>query len=216
MSTVDDDQIEQLRRLWDRYGRLLVAALVVILAGVAGRTVYDRYQDRQAVAAAALYASFQKAAADQAGGQSGGATNAPATDTLADQLRTQYPRSSYATFASLTQAKQAVEAGKPADAEQHLRWVVEHSPNPDDRALAGLRLARVLLDQGKPQEALDALGKDIPAGSPALAEIKGDIAQAQNKPDEAREAYQEAIAGLPPDSGQAALIKLKLDALGQP
>jgi predicted negative regulator of RcsB-dependent stress response len=216
MSTVDDDQIEQLRRLWDRYGRLLVAALVVILAGVAGRTVYDRYQDRQAVAAAALYASFQKAAADQAGGQSGGATNAPATDTLADQLRTQYPRSSYATFASLTQAKQAVEAGKPDVAEQRLRWVIDASPEPADRALARLRLARLLLDQGKTAPAAEALQKDVSVTAPAALELRGDIAHAEGKAQDARQAYQEALAGLPPDSGQAAVIKLKLDALGQP
>lgn len=204
MSSVDDDQIEQLRRLWDRYGRLLTTVAVLALLGVTGRYFYEGRQQRQATAAAALYAAWQQPPAGES------------ADALATQLRTDYPRSSYATFAALEQAKQAVEAGKPADAEQHLRWVVEHSPNPDDRALAGLRLARVLLDQGKPQEALDALGKDIPAGSPALAEIKGDIAQAQNKPDEAREAYQEAIAGLPDESGQAALINLKLDALGQP
>jgi predicted negative regulator of RcsB-dependent stress response len=93
---------------------------------------------------------------------------------------------------------------------------VQHAAEANDRALASLRLARVLLDQGKPEAALAALGKDVPAGLPALAELKGDIAQAQNQPDQARRAYQEAVAGLPPESGQAALIKLKLDALGQP
>ena len=94
--------------------------------------------------------------------------------------------------------------------------MVEHAGEPTDRALASLRLARLLLDQNKAQAAQDALGKDIPAGSPALSEIKGDIAHARNNSQEARQAYQEALAGLPADSGQAALIKLKLDALGQP
>jgi predicted negative regulator of RcsB-dependent stress response len=204
MSTVDDDQIEQLRRLWDRYGRLLTTALVLVLLGVGGRYFYEGRQQRQAAAAAALYAAWQQPPAGQT------------ADALATQLRAEYPGSSYASFVAFAQARQAVEAGKLADAEQHLRWVVEHSKEANDRALASLRLARVLLDQGKPQQALDALGKHVPAGTPALSEIKGDIAQAQNRPDEARRAYQEAMAGLPPDSGQAALIKLKLDALGQP
>jgi predicted negative regulator of RcsB-dependent stress response len=204
MSNVDDDQIEQLRRLWDRYGRLLATVAVLALLGVSGRYFYEGRQQRQAAAAAALYAAWQQPPAGQS------------ADALAAQLRTEYPRSSYASFAAFAQARQAVEAGKLADAEQHLRWIVQNSPEANDRALASLRLARVLLDQGKPQEALDALGKDIPASSPALAEIRGDIAQAQKKPDEARKAYQEAIAGLPPESGQTALIKLKLDALGQP
>lgn len=216
MSTVDDDQIEQLRRLWDRHGRLLVAALVVVLVGVFGRTLYDRYQDRQATAAAALYAGFQKATGDQTGGQTAAATNAQTADALADQLRAQYPRSSYATFASLTQAKQAVEAGKPELAEQRLRWVIDASPEPADRALARLRLARLLLDQGKTAPAAEALQKDVPATAAAALELRGDIAHAEGRAQDARQAYQEALAGLPPDSGQAAVIKLKLDALGQP
>ncbi|MFZ5490942.1 MAG: YfgM family protein [Pseudomonadota bacterium] len=204
MSTVDDDQIEQLRRLWDRYGRLLVALVVLASVGVFGRYFYEGRQQRQAVAAAALYAAWQQAPADDS------------ADPLAEQLRTEYPRSSYATFAAFAQARRAVDAGKLDRAEQHLRWVVQHAAEANDRALASLRLARVLLDQGKPEAALAALGKDVPAGLPALAELKGDIAQAQNQPDQARRAYQEAVAGLPPESGQAALIKLKLDALGQP
>jgi len=204
MSTADADQIEQLRRLWDQYGRLLSVIVVAVLLGVFGKYFYGSYQQRQAVGAAALYAAYQQPPAGQT------------ADAVAQQLRAKYPRTSYATFAALAQARQAVEAGRLDTAEQHLRWVVSNAGQPTDRALASLRLARVLLDQGKAQEAQDALGKDIPATSPALLEIRGDIARAQNKPQDARLAYQEALAGLPPESGQAALLKLKLDALGQP
>ena len=204
MSTADADQIEHLRRLWDQYGRLLTVVIVAVLAGLLGKHFYGGYQQRQATEAAALFATYQQPPAGQT------------ADALAAQLREQYPRTSYASFVALLQAKQAVEAGKLDMAEQHLRWVVEHAGEPTDRALASLRLARVLLDQGKVQAAQDALGKDIPAASPALAELRGDIARAQNRPQEARQTYQEALAGLPPESGQAALIKLKLDALGQP
>ncbi len=173
--------------------------------GRAGRKhFYGSYQQRQATEAAALFAAYQQPPAGQT------------ADALAAQLRAQYPRTSYASFVALAQAKQAVEAGKLDMAEQHLRWVVEHAGEPTDRALASLRLARLLLDQGKAQAAQDALGKDIPATSPALAELRGDIARAQDRLQDARQAYQEALAGLPPESGQAALIKLKLDALGQP
>lgn len=204
MSTADADQIEHLRRLWDQYGRLLTVSVVAVLVGVFGRHFYGSYQQRQAAQAAALYAAYQQPPAGQT------------AEALAVQLRGGYPRSTYASFVTLAQAKQAVEAGELDIAERHLRWVVEHAGAESDRALGSLRLARVLLDQGKAQAASDALGKGIPSTSPALAEIRGDIAHAQNKPQEARLAYQEALAGLPPESGQAALLKLKLDALGQP
>ena len=200
MSTADADQIEHLRRLWEQYGRLLTVAVVATLLAVFGKQFYGSYQQRQAVQSAALYATYQQSP----------------DEAVAAQLRTEYPRSSYATFVTLAQAKQAIEAGKPDSAESHLRWVAKHAGASNDRALASLRLARVLLDQGKAGEALGVLGKDIPATSPALAEIRGDIADAQNKPQEARLAYQEALAGLPSESGQAAVLKLKLDALGHP
>lgn len=204
MSTTDADQIEQLRRLWDQYGRLLTALGVAAVVGVFGSYIYRGYMERQAQGAAALYQAFQQPPAGQT------------ADALATQLRSEYPRSSYAGFAALLQAKQAVDAGKLDAAEQHLRWVVEHAAEAADRGIARLRLARVLLDQAKPEAALEALGQDIPADSASLAELKGDIASAQNKPQDARSAYQEALARLPAEAGQAALVKLKLDALGQP
>lgn len=204
MSTVDDDQIEQLRRFWDRYGRLLALLVAVAVVGVFGRYFYEGHRQRQAAAAAALYAAYQQPPAGQT------------ADAAADELRAKFPRSSYASFASFAQARQAVESGKLDLAGQRLRWIVDHAAEPTDRALASLRLARVLLDQGKPEEARNVLdGKDVGATSP-VAELRGDIARAQNRVDDARAAYREALAGLPAQSGQAALIQLKLDALGQP
>ena len=204
MSTVDDDQIEQLRRLWDRYGRLLLAVAVLLLGGVLGWQAYDGHRQRQAAAAAALYAAYLQPPAGQS------------ADALAARLRSDYPRSSYATFAALAEAKRAVEADKLDAAEQHLRWVVENAAEPADRALARLRLARVLLDAGKPQAAQALLDDKTTTASPAVAELRGDIARAQGQAPRARQAYQEALAGLPAESGTAALIKLKLDAVGQP
>ncbi|WP_372724490.1 YfgM family protein [Immundisolibacter sp.] len=204
MSTTDADQIEQLRRLWDQYGRVLTALGLAALIGVFGSFFYRGYLERQALRAANLYQAFQQPPAGQT------------ADDLAKQLRDEYPRSSYASFVALLQAKQAVEADKPDQAERHLRWVVEHGGQVADRSVARLRLARLLLDQGKPDEALQTLSRDISADSAALAELKGDIANANDRPDDARSAYNEALSRLPADSGQAALVKLKLDALGHP
>lgn len=204
MSTVDDDQIEQLRRLWDRYGRLLAAVAVLLLGGVLGWQAYDGHRQRQAAAAAALYAAYLQPPAGQS------------AEALATRLRTEYPRSSYATFAAFGEAKRAVEADKLDAAEQHLRWVVDNAAEPADRTLGRVRLARLLLDQGKPQAAQSVLDGETATGSSALAELRGDIARAQGQAPQARLAYQEALAGLPAESGTAALIRLKLDAVGQP
>ncbi len=202
MTTVDDDQIEQLRRLWERYGRATVVVVVAVAVGILGGRFYGTYQTRQAQQAAALYAAYQQPPAGQTAAE------------LAEQLRGEHPASSYATFAVFDQAAQAVQAGDPQQAVQQLRWVAEHAGQKTDRGLARLRLARVLLAQGKVAEAASALEHEAVGPSPARDELKGDIALAEGRPQQAREHYQQALAGLAGDAGAAALINLKLDALG--
>lgn len=202
MTTVDDDQIEQLRRLWERYGRATVVVVVAVLVGILGGRFYGTHQTRQAQQAAALYAAYQQPAAGQAAAE------------LAEQLRAEYPASSYATFAVLDQTAQAVQAGNLEQAAQQLRWVVENAGQKADRGLASLRLTRVLLAQGKVAEATSALEHEAVGSSPARDELRGDIALAEGKPQQARDHYQQALAGLTGDAGAAALINLKLDALG--
>lgn len=202
MTTVDDDQIEQLRRLWERYGRATVVVVVAVVAGMGGGRFYAHQQSRQAQQAAALYAAYQQPAAGQTAAE------------VAEQLRAEYPASSYTTFVMLEQAAKAVQAGDLEQAAQQLRWVVENAGRKTDRGLASLRLARVLLAQGKLDEAAGALEHESVGASPARDELQGDIALAQGKPDQARTHYRQALAGLAGEAGAAALINLKLDSLG--
>lgn len=204
MSTLDDDQIEQLRRVWDRYGRVTVVVAVAVVVGLLGGRFYGQYQGQQAQQAAALYATYQQPAPAQADDVA----------DVAEQLREQYPASSYAAFAALDQARQAVQDGDLDVAERHLRWVVANAAEPADRGLAGLRLARVLLARGDVAAAKEAVADKAITPSPVLDEIKGDIALAEGKSSQARDHYQQALAGLTGDAGAAALINLKLDALG--
>lgn len=202
MTTVDEDQIEQLRRLWDRYGRLTVVVVVAGVVGILGGRFYGHHQSGQAQQAAALYSVYQQPAEGQTAGE------------VAAQLRAEYPASSYATFVTLEQAAKAVQAGDLEQAAQQLRWVVENAGQKIDRGLASVRLARVLLAQGKVGEAASALEHEAVGPSPTRDELKGDIALAQGKPDQAREHYQQALAGLAGDASATALVNLKLDALG--
>ncbi|MEM6987480.1 MAG: tetratricopeptide repeat protein, partial [Pseudomonadota bacterium] len=66
--------------------------------------------------------------------------------------------------------------------------------NDDDlRAVASLRLARVLLEQGELDQALAALPSAAPAAFTGLIEtVRGDILLAQNKPGDAQSAYERA------------------------
>ena len=83
------------------------------------------------------------------------------------------------------------------------------------KPIAALRLARVLKDQGKADEALAQLGKiNNDAFKAQVAEVRGDILQKQGKAEEARDAYQAAA-----DAGglqSSAELKLKMDDLALP
>jgi len=83
------------------------------------------------------------------------------------------------------------------------------------KPIAGLRLARVLNDQGKADEALAQLGKiSNDAFKAQVAEVRGDILHKQGKAEEARDAYQAAA-----DAGglqSSSELKLKMDDLALP
>ena len=84
----------------------------------------------------------------------------------------------------------------------------------EDPALANvvqLRLARLLVDGGKAEDALALLGT---ATQPATLELRGDAEAALGRRDAARAAYEQALAGLETDSPQRQLLEIKLVAVG--
>ena len=80
---------------------------------------------------------------------------------------------------------------------------------PDDalRPLINLRLARLLIDAGKHDEALKLLDAADDASS---LEVRGDALLATGKAKEAQEAYTRALTTLDAVSPQRRLVELKL------
>ena len=84
----------------------------------------------------------------------------------------------------------------------------------DDPALAQvveLRLARLLLDAGKAEEALALLAD---ASQPATLELRGDAEAALGRREAARAAYEQALGVLEDDAPQRQLLEIKLVAAG--
>ena len=84
------------------------------------------------------------------------------------------------------------------------------------KALARFRLAGVLLDEKKFEEALgllDAKPEDSMAN--LFADLRGDVLVAKGSEAEARAAYQMALEKTDAQSPYRNLIQIKLDALGQ-
>ena len=120
------------------------------------------------------------------------------------------PEGAYATLGAFALAKSQVEAGKRDEAITTLRAV-----NADDPALAEVavqRMARLLIDAGKPQDALSALaGLDEDAGT---LQVRGDAHAALGQDEQARDAYTRALALIEVGSPQRNMVELKLSDVG--
>lgn len=120
------------------------------------------------------------------------------------------PEGTYASLAALQLAKAQVEAGQRDAAIATLRGV-----KPADPALAAVvapRLARLLIDAGKAQEALSLL----PAQSTdaELLQVRGDALFALGQRDQARAAYEQALTRLEVGSPLRRVVELKLSEAG--
>src|SRR5690606_2651107 len=116
----------------------------------------------------------------------------------------------------LAAARVAVEAGDHAAAEAALQWAIEHADQQTVRVTAKLRLARLYLGYDHLNEAAKLINENYPlAYSGAVQELLGDLAVRRGDAEQARVAYQNALAAeVSPLNRQ--MIQIKLDELSLP
>lgn len=118
------------------------------------------------------------------------------------------PEGTYATLAALELAEAQIEAGKRDEAIATLRAI--DAADPRLGGVASQRLARLLIDAGKPVEALALLQGD----APGTLSIRGDAHAANGDREKAREAYAQALVGLEVGSPLRNIVELKLSEVG--
>ena len=114
----------------------------------------------------------------------------------------------YADLAGLRLAQAQVDAGQLEPAITTLEGL---KPEASLQAITDLRLARLLVDAGKGEKALELLGD---ASDSASLEARGDALVALGKPDQARDLYLKALAGMDVAAPQRRLVELKLTDVG--
>lgn len=131
-------------------------------------------------------------------------------------LREDYAGSPYASMAALRMAQARLDASQPDLATSLYRFVIDKGYPKAMTIVARERLARVLLDQGQAQQALETLqGADEIAGFESrYAEVRGDIHRAEGRDEEAIAAYLEALENLEAGVGDRAALVLKIESLG--
>jgi predicted negative regulator of RcsB-dependent stress response len=209
MSNLDlqeQEQIDALKAWWKENGNWVIGAIVIGLLGFAGTRYWKSYQSGQAAEAARLYVEVQKQVASN---------DAKRIGDAADALVSRYGSSAYAPRAQLLAAQASLQARDVAHAKVQLQWVIEHASETGLQDTARLKLASVLLDEKKYDEALKQLEATHPESFTGLfADLKGDVLSAQGKNAEARAAYQQAYDKTDAKSAYRNLIQLKMDGLG--
>jgi predicted negative regulator of RcsB-dependent stress response len=206
----EQEKLDALRAWWKENGRLVLLAVVAAAVAVAGVNGWRWYQQRQSLEAGRLYEALARASR---------AGDAKALRDAGGALAAQYPRTLYASMAALAAARFHFERGEPKSAKAQLEWVIERSPSDNFRDLARLRLAAVLLDEKTYDEALKLLEeKPQEAYAGQYAALRGDVLVAQNRPQEARAAYQQALEKTDAATGTGSAfrdsVQVRLDALG--
>lgn len=209
MSSLDlqeQEQVEELKAWWKENGKWVIAVLVIGLLGFAGTKFWKSYQSSQAAEAAKLYAEVMKQVTTN---------DAKRIGDAADALVSRYAGSAYAPRAQLLAAQASLQARDIAHAKVQLMWVIEHASETGLQDTARLKLASVLLDEKKYDEALKQLDAAHPESFTGLyADLRGDVLSAQGKVAEARVAYQQAYDKTDAKSVYRNLIQLKMDGLG--
>lgn len=204
----DREQVEALRKWWKENGKSIVLGVGLGLAAVLGWRAWQDYEHREAATASLRY---ENVLAEATAGDRQSAV------LLGEQLVEHHPRSLYAGLTSLLLARLTAGQGDLDAAARHLDRVIDGSFLGELVPAARLQKARVLLAQGKLDEALAGASADAPAAfRAAFAELRGDVLATRGDTAGARRAYLEALQGLGEGAPTQPLVRMKLDDLGQP
>ena len=202
----EQEQLDRLKAFWKQYGTLITWVLILAMAAFVGWNRWQAWQRDQSEKAATLYDEIERAAI---------ANDAERATRVFAEMKERYPRAAFTHQAGLAAAKVEAEKGQNDAARASLAWVAEKAGDDAYRAIAQLRLAGLLLDEKKYDEALkqvDAVGAG--AFAALAADRRGDVLLAQGKTEEARAAFQKAFANMDPKVDYRRLVEAKLNVLG--
>lgn len=199
----DEEKSEAIKQWWRENGLAVAAGIALGIVAIFGSRYWFSYQAAQANQAAGIY---QQSLVTMSGGE------LELAQTTVDELQSDYSGTPYAAFASTEIATQLAKTDDLEAAMQQLQWVIDNADLAAQKDLARLRLARLTMDAGDFDVALQLTEQAETKGFDSLfAELQGDIYAAQNTAEQAHKAYQSALNSLSSNDPRYALLQMKRD-----
>jgi len=181
----EEQQVEALKKWWEENGKSIIGGIVLGLAILFGWKGWTDYRQGEAEYASTVFKQIQ-VAADR------GITSK--VSELTAELQTNYAFTPYAGHASLMDARMKAVAGDLPGAAAQLEWAVAQAKEATVKDIAQIRLARVQIAMGNPDQALNTVEPVVEVAYLSLVEeVRGDAYRAKGDIDAARQAYDRAI-----------------------
>ncbi|MEM1262212.1 MAG: tetratricopeptide repeat protein [Pseudomonadota bacterium] len=205
----EEEQVEELQRLWGEYGNYIIAGIVLGIAALIGWNRWSAAQQANAEEASDLYRVVLESVRD---GERDAAVAA------LEALQVDHAGSTVAEQAWLAEAKLHMDAGDADAAVSALNRVLDSSLHTDIKTIARLRLAQIHQYAGQADDAYAVLQPVTSGYQRARVDaMLGDIELDRGNVEAARVAYEAALAAPPGESGiDANFVRLKLAALPPP
>ena len=201
----EQEQIELLKQWIKQYSLVILAGLVISLITITGWRYWQTRQLRILNHASAVYDDMLTARAQN---------DSAATRIQSDKLFSHYSSTTYAQLAALMLARDAANQKNYTEAEKQLQWTLDNSSIESIRQVARIRLARIYINENKPEAALKILETvEDKSFSGLTDEVRGDAWLAMKNTAKAREAYQQALKELPNAEVIRPLLQMKFDNL---
>ncbi len=203
----EEEQVEALKKWWKENGLSVFGGIIIGFSLLFGWRWWQAYSEQQSQIASDSYEhvliSIEQKQAQQA-------------NSTADKLLSEHSNSSYSVLAALNLASQDVESDDLETAHARLQWVMEQDNSILELThIARLRKARLFMSQDKLTEANNLINNiKTEKFKASYAELRGDIAMEQNKPDVARTHYIEAVNSKDLSQQHLSWVQIKLDDLG--
>lgn len=202
----EQEQLDKIKYFWRDYGKYLIGLIVVIVIAYVSSLIWKSHNEKQSREASLVYANLTTAI---------GKSDIQQAVTLTEQLELKYPKTEYASLASMWLAKKVFAEGDLNSAIKYLSWTIKHTKDKGLIAISKVELANVYLDQKKYDQALKLmLKKTEKEFEPLFYAKRGDIYLVEGEKAKAREAYKEALTKAGDSASISQELHFKLDLLG--